>query len=135
MESTETSLDLRRLSYFVAVADALSFSRAAADIGVSQQAMSSQIRRLEDEVGQPLFFRTTRQVELSPAGQAFLPRARAVLRSVGEALAAVREVGPDPRYRPWSTPPSAPGPGVTGRPRRCGASPAPRSPVGGLAPR
>jgi DNA-binding transcriptional LysR family regulator len=101
--SPDVDLDLRRLHYFVAVAETLSFSRAAARVGVSQQAISNQVRRLEDEVGQPLFFRTTRQVELSPAGRVLLPRARSILEGAAEALAAARSVGPDPRYRPWAS--------------------------------
>jgi DNA-binding transcriptional LysR family regulator len=100
----DVDLDLRRLHYFVAVAETLSFSRAATRVGVSQQAISNQVRRLEDEVGQPLFFRTTRQVELSPAGQVLLPPARSILEGVAEALVAARSIDPDPRYRPWASP-------------------------------
>lgn len=94
------AVDLRRLRYFVLVAEALSFSRAARRAGLSQQALSSQIRSLEDEVGRVLFFRTTRRVELTPAGRALLPKARASLATAAEALASARAAGPDPRYSP-----------------------------------
>ena len=93
-------IDLRRLRYFVLVAEELSFSRAARRASLSQQALSSQIRSLEDEVGRVLFFRTTRRVELTPAGRALLPKARMSLRAATEALASARAAGPDPRYNP-----------------------------------
>jgi len=93
-------VDLRRLRYFVLVAEELSFSRGARRAGVSQQALSSQIRSLEDEVGRVLFFRTTRRVELTPAGRALLPKARMSLASAAEALANARAARPDPRYNP-----------------------------------
>lgn len=93
-------VDLRRLRYFVLVAEELSFSRAARRANLSQQALSSQIRSLEDEVERVLFFRTTRRVELTPAGRALLPKARMSLRSASEALASARAAGPDPRYNP-----------------------------------
>jgi hypothetical protein len=94
------AVDLRRLRYFVLVAEELSFSRAARRTSLSQQALSSQIRSLEDEVGRILFFRTTRRVELTPAGRALLPKARASLATAAEALASARAAGPDPRYSP-----------------------------------
>lgn len=94
------SVDLRRLRYFVLLADELSFSHAARRARVSQQALSNQIRCLEKEVGRVLFFRTTRRVELTPAGLALLPKARASLASAAEALASARAAEPDPRYHP-----------------------------------
>jgi DNA-binding transcriptional LysR family regulator len=94
-------IDLRRLRYFVAVAEELSFSGAARQVGLSQQALSSQIKCLEEEVGCVLFFRTTRRVELSPAGRALLPKARLSLAAAIEALASARAAGPERRYNPW----------------------------------
>ncbi|HEY0318950.1 MAG TPA: LysR family transcriptional regulator [Solirubrobacterales bacterium] len=94
-------VDLRRLGYFVAVAGELNFSRAAVTVGISQQALSSQIRCLEREIGRTLFFRTTRRVELTPAGRALLPKARASLASAAEALESARAAEPDRRYNPW----------------------------------
>ena len=95
------AVDLRRLRYFAAVAEELSFSRAAVRLGVSQQALSSQIRSLEDQVGRSLFFRTTRQVELTAAGRALLPKAQLSLRAAHEALDTARAAEPEPRYKPW----------------------------------
>jgi len=65
-----------------------------------QAELSNQIRCLEEEVGCVLFFRTTRRVELTPAGLALLPKARTSLASAAEALASARAAGPDPRYNP-----------------------------------
>jgi DNA-binding transcriptional LysR family regulator len=90
---------LRDLRYFVAVADELSFTAAAARLFVSQPALSKQIRRLEQTLRVPLFDRDRRRVRLTPAGQALLPRARRLLadwddaaRQVGRADAAARQV-------------------------------------------
>lgn len=95
------AVDLRRLRYFAAVAEELSFSRAADRLDLSQQALSSQIRCLEDQVGRSLFFRTTRRVELTAAGRALLPKAQLVLLAALEALDTVRATEPEPRYKPW----------------------------------
>jgi DNA-binding transcriptional LysR family regulator len=72
-------MDLRRLSYFVAVAEEGQFTRAAAHLSVAQPAVSAQIRRLEAELGEPLFHRDQRAVRLTAAGEALLPHARAAL--------------------------------------------------------
>src|SRR4051794_38842315 len=95
------AVDLRRLRYFAAVAAELSFSRAAVRLGVSQQALSSQVRCLEDQVGRSLFFRTTRRVELTAAGRALLPKAELSLRAALEALETARAAEPESRYKPW----------------------------------
>ena len=72
-------MDLRQLSYFVAVAEEGQFTRAAARVSVAQPAISAQIRRLERELGEPLFHRDQRAVSLTVAGEALLPHARAAL--------------------------------------------------------
>jgi len=72
-------MELRQLSYFVAVADEGHFTRAAARVSVAQPAVSAQIRRLERELGEPLFHRDRRGVRLTSAGDALLPHARAAL--------------------------------------------------------
>lgn len=68
---------LRDLRYFVAVAEQLHFTRAAEIMFVSQPALSKQIRMLERQPRADLFVRDKRIVELTPAGQALLPHARA----------------------------------------------------------
>ena len=72
-------MDLRQLSYFVAVAEEGQFTRAAARVSVAQPAVSAQIRRLELELGEALFHRDQRAVTLTAAGEALLPHARAAL--------------------------------------------------------
>ena len=72
----DIDLDVRTLRFFVAVAEELSFTRAAARLFVAQQAVSRDIRQLERRLGTPLFVRTTRRVTLTPDGQRLLVRAR-----------------------------------------------------------
>jgi DNA-binding transcriptional LysR family regulator len=72
-------MELRQLSYFVAVAEEGQFTRAAARVSVAQPAVSAQIRRLERELGEPLFLRDQRAVSLTGAGESLLPHARAAL--------------------------------------------------------
>ena len=69
-------LDIRSLRYFVAAAEELNFTRAAARLYVAQQALSREIQRLEARLGVKLFVRTTRRVSLTPEGQLLLERAR-----------------------------------------------------------
>ena len=75
----DTDLDIRSLRAFVAVAEELHFTRAAARLFVAQQALSRDIRRLEARVGTPLFVRSTRRVTLTPEGRRLLERARPLL--------------------------------------------------------
>jgi DNA-binding transcriptional LysR family regulator len=79
-------MDLRQLRYFVAVAEELHFSRAAARLRLAQSALSSQIRQLEGEIGGPLLKRSTRRVELTPAGEALLADALELLAAADGAL-------------------------------------------------
>jgi LysR family transcriptional regulator, benzoate and cis,cis-muconate-responsive activator of ben and cat genes len=83
-------VDLRQLRYFVAVAEELHFSRASARLNLAQSALSSQIRQLEAEVGGPLLVRSTRRVELTPAGEALLTDAREILAAADGALERCR---------------------------------------------
>ena len=88
------NLDLRQLRYFLAVAEELHFTRAAERLHIAQPALSARIRELERAAGTPLFSRSTRQVELTVAGAALLPHARAALEAAdraGEALERARE--------------------------------------------
>ena len=81
--------DLRLLESFVALASELHFGRAAERLAFAQPALSQQIRRLEAQLGSALFTRDTRRVELTAAGTAFLPYARASLTAALDAAAAV----------------------------------------------
>ncbi|MBV8279270.1 MAG: LysR family transcriptional regulator [Verrucomicrobia bacterium] len=78
-------MELRHLRYFVAVAEELNFSRAAAKLRIAQPPLSAQINALEAELGFPLFVRTKRMVRLSLPGRAFLPRAREVVAAASRA--------------------------------------------------
>src|SRR6266403_1836712 len=86
-------MELRHLRYFVAVAEAGSLSVAAAQtLHTSQPSLSRQIRDLEGEVGARLLTRRARGIELTPAGRAFLERARSVLSQIETATEAARRV-------------------------------------------
>ncbi|WP_114853253.1 LysR family transcriptional regulator [Brachybacterium sp. YJGR34] len=82
-------MDLRQMEYVVALADEQQFTRAAAVCRVSQSGLSAAIRSLEDELGTPLFTRTTRRVDLTDAGLALLPFARASLAQAAAGRDAV----------------------------------------------
>ena len=88
----ETSIELRQLRYFVAVAEELHFGRAAERLHMSQSPLSRAIRELERELGVVLFVRTTRRVELTPAGSLLLERARRALAEIDGAVADVRRL-------------------------------------------
>lgn len=83
-------MDLRQLRYYIAVAEELHFSRAAARLNLAQSALSSQVRALEREVGGPLLVRSTRRVELTPAGERLLRDGREVVAAADGALERAR---------------------------------------------
>jgi DNA-binding transcriptional LysR family regulator len=85
-------MELRQLQYFVAVAEDASFTKAAAKVHVAQSGVSAQVRRLEAELGQSLFDRSSRAVRLTEVGAAVLPHARAALEAVAGARLAVDEL-------------------------------------------
>jgi DNA-binding transcriptional LysR family regulator len=76
------AVDLRRLRYFVVVAEELHFTRAARRLGITQSSLSAAIQRLESERGVQLLRRSTRRVALTPDGAWLLEEARALLRAV-----------------------------------------------------
>ncbi|MFZ4841817.1 MULTISPECIES: LysR family transcriptional regulator [Mycetocola] len=82
-------MDLRQLEHLVALADERHFTRAAEASGISQSGLSSSIRNLEQELGTPLFDRTSRRVEPTEAGLALIPHARLMLEQAARARDAV----------------------------------------------
>ncbi|MGW4490581.1 LysR family transcriptional regulator [Streptomyces sp. NPDC004376] len=86
-------VNLRRLRLFVALAEELHFTRAAAKLFVAQQSLSRQIAELEGELGTPLLRRTSRRVELTPAGEVFLAAAHEVLDRFDRGVTEARGVG------------------------------------------
>jgi DNA-binding transcriptional LysR family regulator len=83
-------LDLRLVRYFTVVADHRHFGRAAAALRIAQPSLSRQIRRLEQQLGARLLDRTPQGSRLTAAGEVFLPRAKALLRSAAQAAASTR---------------------------------------------
>lgn len=85
-------MELRYLRYFVAVVHERHFTKAAKSLGISQPPLSQQIKRLEEEVGTPLFRRLTRGVELTEAGEAFYEDACKILAMSDAALEKARGI-------------------------------------------
>lgn len=90
-------MSLAQLRYFVTVAETGNVGRAARTLRVAQPAISRQIRNLEEELDAVLFFRSSRGMELSPAGRELLGRARSILSDVLAAESAVREAARRPK--------------------------------------
>lgn len=85
--------DLESLRCFVAACSQASFRTAARSVALSPAAFSTRIRALEEQIGAPLFHRTTRTVKLEPAGERLLPAARIALETARAAVEAAREEG------------------------------------------
>jgi LysR family transcriptional regulator, hydrogen peroxide-inducible genes activator len=80
MDQESRKFDLRQLECFCAVARLGSFTKAAAEVGVAQSSLSEHIAKLEQGLSSVLFERLARRIELTPAGEALLPRAQATLQ-------------------------------------------------------
>src|SRR5579859_5930044 len=80
MDQEDRKFDLRQLECFCSVARLGSFSRAAEELGVAQSSVSEQIAKLEQGLASVLFERLARRIELTPAGEALLPRAQGILQ-------------------------------------------------------
>jgi len=86
-------MEMRQLRYFLAIAEELHFTRAAALLHVAQPALSHQIRQLEEEIGAKLFERTNRRVRLTAAGNVFRDRVRVSLDQAARAALEAGKVG------------------------------------------
>jgi DNA-binding transcriptional LysR family regulator len=86
------TVDLKQLEHFVAVAEERHFTRASRRLNLVQSGLSASIRSLEDDLGGPLFIRSTRRVALTPAGEVLFEEARRVLAAAQEARNAVTQV-------------------------------------------
>jgi DNA-binding transcriptional LysR family regulator len=85
-------MELRHLRYFVAVAEELSFARAARRVHIAQPSLTKQIQQLEQELGFPLLYRTKKKVELLDTGHVFLDEAQRLLRQADSAIQSARRI-------------------------------------------
>jgi DNA-binding transcriptional LysR family regulator len=85
-------MELYQLGYFIEIARQRSFTRAAERLHMAQPALSQQMKNLESELGTALFIRGRKEIQLTAAGKAFLPRAEALLTQAEAAKAIVSDV-------------------------------------------
>src|SRR6267142_991030 len=86
----ELAMELRHLRYFLAVCEALNFTKAASQLRVAQPALSRQVQDLEDEIGVDLLKRSPRGVTLTAGGKVFLDEVRELLKRTDESVEKVR---------------------------------------------
>lgn len=86
-------MDLQQLRYVAALAQEKHFQRAAKSVGITQPTLSQQVKKLEEELGEPLFERSSRRVALTPAGERFLPHVLAALDALKKGMSAIQEEG------------------------------------------
>jgi DNA-binding transcriptional LysR family regulator len=84
-------ISTKQLRYFVAVAQELHFGRAALRLHITQPPLSRQIRALEEQLGARLIDRNTQTVQLTPSGRTFMRSAQAILESIDQAVATIRQ--------------------------------------------
>lgn len=101
-------VDTDQLLHFQAVAELRNFTQAAERLSLSQPTLSRSIQRLEDELGQPLFDRKPRSVDLTDAGELFLPRAQQILLTLEDCKAQICDDGHSGRIRVAAIPTIAP---------------------------
>lgn len=101
-------MELEQLRHVAKVAEHGNFTRAAADLGLTQPAVSRSIARLEEELGQPLFERHSREVVLTDAGRMTLAMARRILGMVDDLKAQITDDGATGRVRVGAIPTIAP---------------------------
>jgi LysR family transcriptional regulator, hydrogen peroxide-inducible genes activator len=101
-------MDLDQLRYFLKVAERQSFTRAAADLAISQPALSRSVQKLEEELGQPVFERSARAVTLTDAGQLLQARVRQALTLLDDTKAEITDDGRTGRLRVGAIPTVAP---------------------------
>jgi LysR family transcriptional regulator, carnitine catabolism transcriptional activator len=92
MNPASSNLSLRQLRAFLAIASEQSITKAAEKLHLTPSAISMLIRNLESELGVRLFDRTTRKLELTPAGTGFLPAAESVFGTLADAIENIRQV-------------------------------------------
>ena len=87
-----TSMDIKKLKYFMAVAEELSFSKAARRLGVGQPTLSRAIKDLEETIGSTLFLREATPIKLTPSAETLLPKIDEALMVLEEGIEAVRKI-------------------------------------------
>ena len=90
-------MDIKSLQFFLQVAQARSFSKASAVLGITQPALSRQIRRLEEDLGQSLLHRDGRGIALTAAGRLFMARAQAMVEHMQGAKSDLANLRGEPR--------------------------------------
>lgn len=90
-------MDLNHAANFVRVVDAGSFTAAAEGVGASKSFVSRSVSHLEEQLGVRLLHRTTRSLQLTPAGRAYYERAKSAIEALDEAAESVSEEGAEPR--------------------------------------
>lgn len=103
-----SDIEFQQLEHFVAVARLRNFTRAAKGLHLSQSSLSRSIRKLEDELGQPLFERKPREVVLTDLGELFLERAKEILKLAEDTFSILSEAGRYGRIRLGAIPTIAP---------------------------